>query len=209
MPNTTTSILTSTPKKFNLIENYIYMYHLLDEKGNGTFVVLPTTPDSITDNLSSTFSSTSILSRTAPIFSYSNSGPRTIQINLTLHRDMMTQINYGVSNLKVELGDDYVDTIIKRLQACALPSYLSAERMVNPPLVAVRFANDIFIKGVINGGVMVTYEMPLLSNNKYAVVKIGFQVSEVDPYDAVTVANQGSMRGLSRTLERNLFKGVK
>ena len=45
----------------------------------------------------------------------------------------MTQINYGVSNLSVELGDDYVDTIIKQLQAVALPSYKAASKMVNPP----------------------------------------------------------------------------
>lgn len=209
MADVTTSILTAAPKKFNLIENYIYMYHLLDESGNGTFVVLPTSPESISDNLASTFSSTPILSRTAPIFSYSYSGPRTVQIDLNLHRDMMTQINYGVSNLKVEMGDDYVDTIIKRMQACVLPSYMSAERMVNPPLVAVRFANDIFVKGVITSGMNVTYKTPLLSNGKYALVSISFSISEVDPYDAATVANQGSMRGLSRTLERNLFKGVR
>ena len=48
-------------------------------------------------------------------------------------------------------------------------------------MVAVRFGNEIFIKGVVTTGVSVTYEKPILSNNKYAVVTIAFTVSEVDP----------------------------
>ena len=58
-------------------------------------------------------------------------------------------VNYGRSNINVALGDDYVDTIIKNLQACALPSYKAASKMVNPPSVAVRFGNEIFIKGIV------------------------------------------------------------
>ena len=35
---------------------------------------------------------------------------------------------------------------------------------------------------------------------------ISFTVTEVDPYDAQTVAKMGSFRGLDRTLEKNLYK---
>lgn len=115
-------------------------------------------------------------------------------------------VNQGRSNLNVELGDDYVDTIIKNLQACALPSYKAASKMVNPPAVAVRFGNEIFIKGIVQGGVTVTYKLPLLENNKYALVDIGFQVIETDPYDAESVAQNGSFRGLDKTIERRLYK---
>ena len=118
----------------------------------------------------------------------------------------MTQINHGISNLAVELGDDYVDTIIKQLQAVALPSYKSASKMVNPPQVAVRFGNEIFIKGIVNGSVSVTYELPILSDNKYAQVTVEFTVTETDPYDAETVAAMGSFRGLDKTLEKRLYK---
>jgi hypothetical protein len=69
---------------------------------------------------------------------------------------MMQQLNYGVSNLSVELGDDYVDTLISKLQAVALPKYDYGNKMVNPPLVAVRFGNEFFIKGVVQGGITVT-----------------------------------------------------
>ena len=163
-------------------------------------------PDSYTDFVNSTFATTSILARSAPIYSYSYSGPRNIQITLSLHRDMMQQLNIGVSNLAVAIGDDYVDTIINQLQAIALPNYDFASKMVNPPMVAVRFGNAFFIKGVVNGGINVSGKLPMLANGKYANMTITFTVYEVDPYDAETVVNQGSLRGLSRTLERGLYK---
>ena len=184
----------------NLIDNYIYIYHL------DKFVILPVWPESIQDSLSSTFAQSTPLSRSAPIFSFSNSGPRSMQINLKLHRDMMQMVNYNRSNLNVELGDDYTDTIVKTLQACALPNYKTASKMVDPPLVAIRFGNDIFIKGIINGGVTVTYGLPILSNNKYANVEISFTIYEVDPYSASEVAELGSFRGLNKTLEKRLYR---
>ena len=202
MPQNDYARFPSIARPDKMIENYIYLYHL------DTFVVLPTFPESITETLNSTFAETSILARSAPIYSYSYSGPRSIQFTLALHRDMMSQINYNVSNIKLELGDDYVDTIIKQLQAVALPKYAASSKMVNPPMVAVRLGNDIFIKGVVNGGISTTYNLPILSNGKYAQVQLSFTVSEVDPYDAETVVTQGALRGLSRTLERNLFKTI-
>ena len=203
-------ILAKHPRlKMNMIENYLYIYHIgynANTGETGQFVVLPTYPDTIQDTLQSNFQSSTPLSRSAPIFSYSNSGPRSMQITLQFHRDMMTEINYGVSNLKVEMGDDYVDTIIKMLQACALPSYKTASKMVDPPRVALRFGNEIFIKGIIMGSVTVTYKLPILDNNKYGQVEIGFNITETDPYDAETVAEKGSFRGMSHSLEKRLGK---
>ena len=203
---TTSSRMPRTPG--GIIDNYIYLYHLPGDSSTdmGQFVVLPTYPESYTENLQSSFASESILARSAPIFAYSNSGPRTISINLSLHRDMMQQLNLGVSNLQVELGDDYVTTLINKLQAVCLPKYDYGNKMVNPPMVAVRFGNEFFIKGVVNGGITTTGKLPLLPNGKYAQVEIGFTVSEVDPYDAETVVNYGQLRGLSSSLERNLYK---
>lgn len=185
---------------FNMIDNYIYLYHV-DE-----FIVIPTFPDSISDTLSANFNSSTPLSRSAPIYSYASSGPRSLQVNLDLHRDMMTQINYGVSNATVAMGDDYIDTLIKYVQAVALPAYGTSDKMVNPPIVAVRFGNDIFIKGVVNGGVTVTYQTPILVGEKYAHVSVSFTVSEIDPFDAQSVMNSGSFRGIDTTLERNFWK---
>ena len=117
-------------RHFRLIENYIYLYH------TKKFILIPTFPESISDSMSASFSPTTPLARTAPIQSYTGSGPRTVQVKLNLHRDMMTQINYGASNaLKVtydslgrstvgdNFADDYVDVLIKEIQAIVYPNY--------------------------------------------------------------------------------------
>lgn len=185
---------------FNMIDNYVYLYHV------NQFIVIPSFPDSITDTMSVNFNKSTPMSRSAPIYSYSDSGPRSLQINLDLHRDMMTQINKGTSNANVAIGDDYVDTLVKQLQAAALPAYKASEKLVDPPLVAVRFGNDIFIKGIVSGAVSVTYAVPILTNDKYAHVSVSFTVEEVDPYSAQQVMTAGSFRGIDRTLERNMWK---
>lgn len=194
--------------QFNLIENYVYIYQL------NKYVILPTFPDSVADRLGSTFATTNILSRTAPIYSYSNSGPRTIQFDIQIHRDLMTQLNYNNKAFlaNVELGEDYVDTMIRYLQAMALPSYkvsqvtsaISQGKIVNPPVVAVRFGNEIFIKGIVNGDVSVTYGGPINKDNKYQQVNISFSVTETDPQDANSIAKWGSFRGLEPVLTKGL-----
>ena len=105
-----------------------------------------------------------------------------------------------------DITDDYVDVMIKLLQSIAVPTYQTHDKLVNPPMIALRLGNDIFIKGIVNGGITVNYKSPILDNGKYALVDISFQVSEVDPYDATTIAEQGSFRGLSTSLERQIFK---
>ena len=76
--------------------------------------------------------------------------------------------------------------------------------MVNPPIVAMRLGRDIFIKGVVEGSVGLTYKFPILENGKYALISLNFAVAEVDPYDAWDAANYGSYRGLDRTLEQRM-----
>ena len=194
-------------KPFNMIDNYIYIYH------TKTLLALPMFPESIQDSMQTMYAANMPMSRSAPIFSYSNSGPRSMQIELPLHRDMMNSINVDNSTLfsaKIyELSsDDYVDTLINQLQSIALPKYAAAEKMINPPMVAVRFGNSIFCKGVVDGGVTATHSCPILENNKYALVNIAFTIKEVDPYEATTVALEGGFRGLRTTLERRIFKSA-
>ena len=177
---------------YTLIDNYIYLFHT-DE-----YLILPQYPDTIMDKLGSTFSQQSALTRTAPIFSYSNSGPRDVQIQLELHRDMINETNATSSNMKLDLGDDYIDTLLKRIQAIALPRFVAASKTVQPPMVAVRFGDDIFIKGIVNGGVSIQYKKPILDNNKYAFATINFSVYEITPYDADTVSQLGSFRGITQ-----------
>jgi hypothetical protein len=189
-------------KPFTMIDNYIYLYH------TDTLIALPTVPESITDSMTVNYSPTTPLSRSAPIYSYISSGPRSFTVTLNLHRDMMNEINVSASNLNIdELSrDDYVDIMIKQLQAAALPKYAAAEKMVNPPIIAVRFGNDIFCKGVVTGAVTITYSGPILANDKYAQISVDFQVSEIDPYDAESVMSVGGFRGINTDLERRVWK---
>lgn len=190
---------------YELPQCYIYLYHT-DE-----FFILPQYPSSVSDTLESNFSSQNALARTAPVFSYNNSGPRSVDCTLQLHRDMMNDANIGKAQVSFNDGtggkntlieNDYVDILIKKLQAIALPRYSSSEKLVDPPIIAIRFGDDIFIKGVVaSGGISVNYELPLLANNKYAQVKISFRVSETQPYDADSAGLLGSFRGLSSSLK--------
>lgn len=197
-----------TSKVFAMIDNYIYLYH------TDTLIALPVFPESLQDSVNTTFSSTDILSRTAPIYSYSNSGPRSFSVSLPMHRDLMNGVAVESSSLNVpqltsltdNAGEDYMDWAIKQIQAAAYPVYGSGEKMVNPPIVAIRFGTDIFCKGVIQGGVAITYSGPILRTEKYAEVTLDFTINEIDPYEAYTAAASGGYRGLNTTLERRIYK---
>lgn len=183
--------------KQQLVEtgSYIYLYHI-DE-----FIKLPVYPESIVDTLQSTFAQQSALSRSAPVFTYSNSGPRSISFQFQFHRNLLDEVNIGgLGYATLEVGEDWTDALIRKLQAAALPVYRSGDKSVIPPMVAIRIGagEDIFIKGVINGGVSVSYAPPLLKDGRYALISIGFTVYETEPYDAETVAKLGSFRGISQ-----------
>ena len=196
--------------RYVMIDNFVYLYH------TNEVIVIPAFADSITDNIQANFAQETPLSRSAPIYSFQNSGPRSLQVEFNLHRELMREINYQVSNVKPDAGDDYVDYMIKAIQASALPEYDMAMKMVNPPVIALKLGNDIFIKGVITGQVGVTYGFPIIpglnpdgsrndSISKYANVRIGFGVNEIDPYQASDVMRDGSFRGLPKTLERYVY----
>lgn len=197
-----------------LPNNYIYISHLkgeisghYDSSGNNViedpYFIIPTYPDTINDQLTSTFSETNALSRSAPVYTYSHSGPRKVQFTFKLHRDMMDEFNQGVSNYKLGEGEDYVEGLKNCLQAIAVPRYNLQNKLVEPPLVAVRISNDIFIKGIVNGGVSVNYEKPLLyPDGRYANMTISFEVSEVDPYDSTTIFKNGSFRGVTQSMKK-------
>jgi hypothetical protein len=154
--------------------------------------------------MSSTFAETSALGRSAPVFTYSKSGPRSVQVGLKLHRDMMNEVNAGTSNAELKLGEDYVDNLIKALQSITVPKYNLSNKSVEPPLVALRLGNEIFIKGVVNGSIGLEYKLPILSNGKYAQVSLQLTILEVDPYDATTVFKNGSFRGVVKTLRNGM-----
>ena len=181
---------------------YLYISHL---DSDYQYWLLPGYPEEVTDNMNSTFGSTSALGRSAPVYTYSSSGPRSIQITLEFHRDMFEEINnYSGVPKKFDNGDDLADNFIKAIQAIAVPKYNLSNKAIEPPLVAIRLGREVFIKGIVDGGVRVTYKKPILYNEKYAIVGISFTVTEVDPYDATTVFRNGSFRGLTKTLRQGM-----
>lgn len=183
---------------------YLYISHL-DE--GYQYWMLPGYPEKVTDQMQSSFQENSALGRSAPVYTFSNSGPRTVQINLSFHRDMFEEINrflYPNGSDKFTDGDDMAEKFISALQAIAVPKYNLSNKAIEPPLVAIRLGREVFIKGIVSGGVAVTYGKPILSNEKYAIIDISFTVSEVDPYDSSTVFKNGSFRGLTATLRTGL-----
>lgn len=179
---------------------YLYISHL-DVPEEAKYWQLPGYPDKVTDQMQSSFQENTALGRSAPVYTFSHSGPRSVQINISFHRDMFDEMP---TNVTLEEGEDKAESFIHALQAIAVPKYNLANKAVEPPLVAIRLGREVFIKGIVSGGVTVTYGKPILSNEKYALVDISFTVSEVDPYDASTVYKNGSFRGLTATLRSGL-----
>lgn len=200
--NTDSTFLTDKYSDLLTGNNYIYIYHLpSDLTGEGTYLYIPVWPDTISDKIDTSFNEENALSRSAPVITYSNSGPRTVTFDLELHRDMMDEANINLAKLKLEDTEDYIDYLIRSLQAISLPTYHAGNKEVEPPMVAIRFGNDIFVKGVVSSGIGVEYKKPILTNNKYALCNISFSVTEVDPMDAISIQKVGSFRNIAKSFK--------
>ena len=176
----------SVQKKLSVPEeNYIYFHH------TNTRIIIPVDPDAISDSMGASFASNNPLSRSAPIYSYQNSGPRVVSVNFTLHRDLCNQFN--------NLGYDAVEALITNLDQMVLPDYNSAGKIVNPPVVSLKLRDDIFIKGIVTQ-TSHTFQLPIINyfgKNRYAVVGLNFSVNEVTPYTASILPNIGQFRNTS------------
>lgn len=165
-------------------DNYIIFYH------TGKSYTIPVDPESIADTMNASFASNSPLSRSAPIYSYQNSGPRTVSVSFTLHRDLCKEFNPG--------SEDMVEELVDNLEGMVLPDYESANKVVNPPIVALKIRDEVYVKGVVTN-VSKTYQLPLLNYGgeyKYALVSLTFAISEIQPYSAsILSAIRGGRRG--------------
>ena len=182
--------------------NVLYISHLDKEY---QYWILPSTPTTITDTMTSSFQETNALGRSAPVLTYSNSGPRRVQISLSFRIDDFADKNANNKSIKKgccrpEIGEYEHDGFLRALQSVSLPKYDMSNKAVEPPLVALRLSNEVFIKGVITSDINVTYGLPIIYGNRYASVEVGFTITEVDPYDAATVFTNGSFRGVVKTL---------
>lgn len=176
---------------------YLYISHL--DEGH-QYWTLPGYPDEVTDSMGSSFTSTTALGRSAPVYTFSSAGPRSINISLHFRRDMFDEEIYRQTNVIPKDNEDYAESLIHALQAIAVPKYNLSNKAIEPPLVAVRLGREVFIKGIVDGGVRVSYGKPILVDEKYADIKVDFTISEVDPYDSSTVFTNGSFRGMTATM---------
>lgn len=180
---------------------YLYISHLDEDY---KYWMLPGYPDEVSDDMGSKFSENTALGRSAPVYTFSSSGPRTVSIKLNFHRDMFEEINRVNGNNRFTDSDDMAEQFIHALQAIAVPKYNLSNKAIEPPLVAVRLGREVFIKGVVTSNISVTFSKPILVNEKYAGISIGFTISEVDPYDSTTVFKNGSFRGMTATLRKGM-----
>jgi hypothetical protein len=183
--------------------NVIYISHLDKDY---QYWILPSTPTTITDTMTSTFQETNALGRSAPVLTYSNSGPRRVQISLSFRIDDFSEKNANNKSIqkgccRPEIGEYEHDGFLRALQSVSLPKYDMSNKAVEPPLVALRLANEVFIKGVITSDIGITYGLPIIYGNRYACVEVTFTITEVDPYDAAAVFTNGSFRGVVKTLK--------
>jgi hypothetical protein len=185
--------------------NVLYISHL--DEGH-RYWILPVSPATITDTMTTTFQETNALGRSAPVLTYSNSGPRTVQISLKFRIDEFDDKNRNNPTVTEIPGEYLYDDFIRALQSIALPKYDISNKAVEPPLVALRLANEVFIKGVINSNIGIIYSLPIIYGNRYSVVEVTFTITEVDPYDAATVFKEGSFRGVVRTLRDGMGLSV-
>ena len=164
-------------------DNFIYFHH------TGQYYIIPVDPESIADSMNASFASSSPLSRSAPIFSYQNSGPRSVQISVTLHRDLCQEFNPG--------SEDSVEDLINNLEGMVLPEYEAANKIVNPPIISLKIRDEIYIKGIVTS-VSKSFSLPLLNYGgkyKYALVTLNFSVQEVTPLSASILSSiQGGRR---------------
>lgn len=183
-----------------LIENYIYFYHLQKH------CILPLFPETVSESGSASFQRTAILGRSAPIFTYSSSGPRTISINFILHREMLNELNTTNDKFMNEIrNEETIEELISMLEASVLPKYTNETKAVNPPIIALRLGKTIYIKGIVEQ-VSHTYKKPII-DDKYQVCDIQFSIQEYEPFDAEAVKTIGSFRGLDVALDKSILKG--
>lgn len=140
-----------------------------------TWVPLPVLPESVSEAVSAQWTDTSIIGRSASYRSYQGTSNRTVNFNLKLHMDLLSDLSN--SNLDLTAITDY-------LKALTYPEYSKSE--LRPPVVILKLADVIKLRGTCDS-VNVTYELPLKTMMKYrhtgklmySQCTVSFQFTEV------------------------------
>ncbi len=129
----------------------------------GNVLNMPCYPKSLSDSVSSNYSTDTLFTATEPYAVYNNAGPRRVNVSFQLHREMR-----GYDN------DSYIDTIVNTIQAACYP--------INDGTMGVEVklsvGSHFYIRGIINGGVSITPSGPII-DGKYNVIDISFEITEI------------------------------
>lgn len=140
--------------------NYIFVY----ESGNYSNkyqMDLPNYPDEISDSGSANYSEESLLGRSSPLVSYTNTGFREVSFSFDVHRE--------------ELDSNGIDKLLKIIRASVYPTYKDTAAL-RPTITVVRLG-DFYVKGITKS-YSFTWKKPII-DDKYQVCTISMTISHV------------------------------
>lgn len=141
--------------------NYICVYESGNYSGNHYQIDLPNYPDEISDSGSANYSEESLLGRSSPLVSYTNTGFREVSFSFDVHRE--------------ELDSNGIDKLLKIIRASVYPTYNGAAAL-RPTITTVRLG-DFYVKGITKS-YSFTWKKPII-DNKYQVCTISMTISHV------------------------------
>lgn len=133
-------------------------------------LVLPCYPEDLSSSMSANWSDTSIVGRSSPLTSYSNTNFTETSFSFTLRREMA--MHFNETSTRGETAD--IENIIKYVQASVYPTYVSAG--IKPTLATFKFGKHK-IHGIIRS-VSIKYDKPII-NDLYSQVTISISMSEI------------------------------
>lgn len=178
----TDEIVTSDKLSGLKYNNYIHNH------STGATYYLPY-PDTLNDSMAVSYTPVTILSRSAPVYVWTNSGPRTVSVEFNLHRDMDNDsVIIGLTKRQFT-----VNKFLDEIQSLSLPSY-SNSGVITAPQISMRIGSKCFITGVLTSAPQVNYNKPLNKDGEYQQATVSLAISEVGAYDADIVRSVGNYR---------------
>lgn len=160
-------------------------YFVNCQLGEGYGVVyLPVIPDEINDQISSSWSDTSIVGRSSPVSAYIGTGFRSISFSFDLHADMViyksdTEV-YNINKGTSTEGRRLFERIISRLRATVYPMYSSSSRenkTMKPPITFFRFG-QFAVKGIVRN-VSFAWKKPLDDQDRYKLCTVSISIDGI------------------------------
>lgn len=174
-----------------------HCYFVNTQLGEGKPTYLPVFPEEIGDQISATWSDTTIVGRSSPVSAYISTGFRSVSFSFDLHEDMMYYNGSGITQNTVSSnksisknGTKEFMNIISRLRATVYPEYSNGSGM-KPPLTLFRFGRFV-VKGIVRS-VGFNWKKPLNDDNGYKICTVSISIDGISPkvMGATEIVNTG------------------